>query len=275
MIKKINITGFNQTGLTREQALSASAVVGNEGIVYFTCDNAIVINGEIYGKIKGAVIGPQQTQVQVNAGVLQFPDLAVLTGGKIDPDVLPNAYVNEVVEMVTAYWNADRYYRPIRDGVLVDAETFAASPRSYVGTEDYFDPSSYEVGTIIYDPTASTSANRYKIWKNDGSWVGSTHYESASFLKGKLYNNIDDDKCYRWGGHSLVEISKAPGTTNEITPTAQRDYVQTSEKESWNAHVANSAIHVTSTDKTNWNGLLSRVLALENALTLEVDDQYY
>ena len=74
MIKKIKITGFNQTGLTREQALSASGIVGNEGIVYFTADNAIVVNGEIYGKIKGAVMGQQRTPIQDNAGVLEFPD---------------------------------------------------------------------------------------------------------------------------------------------------------------------------------------------------------
>ena len=68
---------------------------------------------------------------------------------------------------------------------------------------------------------------------------------------GKIYVDKTDNKQYRWSGSIYVEISKSivVGTT---TGTALDGSIG-------NAHINNSNIHVTSSDKTNWNGKVSNV----------------
>lgn len=63
---------------------------------------------------------------------------------------------------------------------------------------------------------------------------------------GKIYVALDTNKTYRWGGTSYVVISEtiSIGTT---TGTAFDGKVG-------NDHVNNSGIHVTSTEKSSWNG---------------------
>lgn len=69
----------------------------------------------------------------------------------------------------------------------------------------------------------------------------------------KIYVTLDDNKTYRWGGSSYVEIS-ASVALGETTGTAYDGAKGAQLRTDLNAHTSNSEIHVTSTDKTNWNG---------------------
>lgn len=69
----------------------------------------------------------------------------------------------------------------------------------------------------------------------------------------KIYVTLDDNKTYRWGGSAYVEIS-ASIALGETTGTAFDGAKGAQLRTDLDAHTANADIHVTSTDKTNWNG---------------------
>ena len=69
----------------------------------------------------------------------------------------------------------------------------------------------------------------------------------------KIYVTLDDNKTYRWGGSSYVEIS-ASVALGETTGTAYDGAKGAQLRTDLNAHTSNSEIHVTASDKTNWNG---------------------
>ena len=69
----------------------------------------------------------------------------------------------------------------------------------------------------------------------------------------KIYVTLDDNKTYRWGGSSYVEIS-ASVALGETTGTAYDGAKGAQLRTDLNAHTSNSEIHVTALDKTNWNG---------------------
>ena len=86
----------------------------------------------------------------------------------------------------------------------------------------------------------------------EGYYVDGTHFYSDSSHTalitgeaGKLYTDLTNNKTYRWGGSTYVEISAslAIGTTSG---TAGDGGVL-------NTHVNNSTIHITSAERTSWN----------------------
>lgn len=46
----------------------------------------------------------------------------------------------------------------------------------------------------------------------------------ASGEKGKIYVTVDDNKTYRWGGSSYVNIASAPGTTDDVVEGSANRY---------------------------------------------------
>lgn len=86
----------------------------------------------------------------------------------------------------------------------------------------------------------------------EGYYVDSTHfYSDSSHTKlitgeaGKIYTDLTNNKTYRWGDSTYVEISAslAIGTTSG---TAGDGGVL-------NTHINNSTIHITSAERTSWN----------------------
>lgn len=86
----------------------------------------------------------------------------------------------------------------------------------------------------------------------EGYYVDSTHFYSDSSHTalitgeaGKLYTDLTNNKTYRWGGSTYVELSAslAIGTTSG---TAGDGGVL-------NTHINNSTIHITSAERTSWN----------------------
>lgn len=69
----------------------------------------------------------------------------------------------------------------------------------------------------------------------------------------KIYVTLDNNKTYRWGGSDYVEIS-ASIALGETTGTAYDGAKGAQLRTDLTAHTKNSEIHVTTSDKTNWNG---------------------
>lgn len=69
---------------------------------------------------------------------------------------------------------------------------------------------------------------------------------------GKIYITLDDNKTYRWGGTTYVEIS-ASLALGETQGTAYEGSKGKANADAIAAHTGNSDIHVTTSDKTAWN----------------------
>jgi hypothetical protein len=69
---------------------------------------------------------------------------------------------------------------------------------------------------------------------------------------GKIYVTLDDNKTYRWGGTTYVEIS-AGLALGETQGTAYEGSKGKALKDAFDAHEADTDIHVTTQNKTDWN----------------------
>lgn len=70
---------------------------------------------------------------------------------------------------------------------------------------------------------------------------------------GKIYVTLDDNKTYRWGGTAYVEVS-ASIALGETQGTAYEGSKGKALKDAFDAHEADTDIHVTTSDKSAWNG---------------------
>ncbi len=68
---------------------------------------------------------------------------------------------------------------------------------------------------------------------------------------GKIYVTLDDNKTYRWGGTTYVEIS-AGLALGETQGTAYEGSKGKANADAIAAHTGNTDIHVTTSDKTAW-----------------------
>lgn len=69
---------------------------------------------------------------------------------------------------------------------------------------------------------------------------------------GKIYVTLDDNKTYRWGGTTYVEIS-AGLALGETQGTAYEGSKGKANADAIAAHTGNSDIHVTTQNKSDWN----------------------
>lgn len=70
---------------------------------------------------------------------------------------------------------------------------------------------------------------------------------------GKIYITIDDEKTYRWSGTTMAEISGGLAL-GETQGTAYEGSKGKQVADNLAAHTANGDIHVTTSDKSAWNG---------------------
>ena len=70
---------------------------------------------------------------------------------------------------------------------------------------------------------------------------------------GKIYVTLDDNKTYRWGGTTYAEIS-AGLALGETQGTAYEGSKGAANAAAIASHTGNSDIHVTTSDKSAWNG---------------------
>jgi hypothetical protein len=69
---------------------------------------------------------------------------------------------------------------------------------------------------------------------------------------GKIYVTLDDNKTYRWGGTAYVEIS-ASIALGETQGTAYEGSKGKALKDAFDAHEADTDIHITASERTAWN----------------------
>lgn len=70
---------------------------------------------------------------------------------------------------------------------------------------------------------------------------------------GKIYITLDDEKTYRWSGTTMAEIS-AGLALGETQGTAYEGSKGKANADAIAAHTGNTDIHVTTSDKSAWNG---------------------
>lgn len=87
----------------------------------------------------------------------------------------------------------------------------------------------------------------------DGKFYEESTYETEIPAEGgKIYTDLSNNKTYRWGGSAYVEIS-ASVALGETQGTAYEGSKGKALKDAFDAHEANTDIHVTTSDKTAWN----------------------
>ncbi len=69
---------------------------------------------------------------------------------------------------------------------------------------------------------------------------------------GKIYVTLDDNKTYRWGGSAYSEIS-ASIALGETQGTAYEGSKGKALKDAFDAHEADTDIHITASERTAWN----------------------
>ena len=69
---------------------------------------------------------------------------------------------------------------------------------------------------------------------------------------GKIYVTLDDNKTYRWGGTAYVEISSSIAL-GETQGTAYEGSKGKALKDAFDAHEADTDIHITASERTAWN----------------------
>lgn len=69
---------------------------------------------------------------------------------------------------------------------------------------------------------------------------------------GKIYVTLDNNKTYRWGGSAYVEIS-ASIALGETQGTAYEGSKGKALKDDFDAHEADTDIHITASERTAWN----------------------
>ena len=83
-------------------------------------------------------------------------------------------------------------------------------------------------------------------------------YEESSYTTeipaegGKIYTDLSNNKTYRWGGSAYTEIS-ASVALGETQGTAYEGSKGKALKDAFDAHEADTDIHITSSERTAWN----------------------
>ena len=80
----------------------------------------------------------------------------------------------------------------------------------------------------------------------------STYTTEITAAGGKIYTDLSNNKTYRWGGSVYTEIS-ASVALGETQGTAYEGSKGKALKDAFDAHEADTDIHVTTSDKSAWN----------------------
>lgn len=106
-------------------------------------------------------------------------------------------------------------------------------------------------GVATLDATGKVPSSQLPSFVDDVIEVANYAALPATGEAGKIYVTLDDNKTYRWGGTAYVEIS-ASIALGETQGTAYEGSKGKALKDSFDAHEADTDIHVTTSDKTAW-----------------------
>ena len=108
-------------------------------------------------------------------------------------------------------------------------------------------------GVATLDATGKVPSSQLPSFVDDVIEVADYAALPATGEAGKIYVTLDDNKTYRWGGTAYVEIS-ASIALGETQGTAYEGSKGKANADAIAAHTGNTDIHVTTSDKTAWNG---------------------
>jgi len=107
-------------------------------------------------------------------------------------------------------------------------------------------------GVATLDATGKVPASQLPSFVDDVIEAANFAALPETGEAGKIYVTLDDNKTYRWGGTTYVEIS-AGLALGETQGTAYEGSKGKQVADNLAAHTGNSDIHVTTSDKTAWN----------------------
>lgn len=137
--------------------------------------------------------------------------------------------------------HAEAKYLVLADGTHINQNTFIAATEKGANS-----------GVATLDATGKVPSSQLPSFVDDV-------IEAANFAAlpetgegGKIYITLDDNKTYRWGGTTYVEIS-AGLALGETQGTAYEGSKGKQVADNLAAHTGNTDIHVTTQNKSDWN----------------------
>lgn len=135
----------------------------------------------------------------------------------------------------------------LQDGTLLDQSAFQPAG-SYVLVSE----KGANSGVATLGADGKVPASQLPSFVDDAIEAASFAALPAEGEGGKIYITLDDNKTYRWGGTTYVEIS-ASVALGETQGTAYEGSKGAALKTAFDGHEANTDIHVTTSDKAAWN----------------------
>ena len=146
----------------------------------------------------------------------------------------------------------------LQDGSLIPQATFQPAGSYVLASEK-----GANSGVATLDATGKVPSSQLPSFVDDVlegylNPADGKFYEESTYTTeipaegGKIYTDLSNNKTYRWGGSAYVEIS-ASIALGETQGTAYEGSKGAALKTAFDAHEADTDIHVTTSDKAAWN----------------------
>jgi hypothetical protein len=135
----------------------------------------------------------------------------------------------------------------LQDGTLLDQSTFQPAGSYVLASEK-----GANSGVATLGADGKVPASQLPSFVDDVIEAANFAALPAEGEAGKIYVTLDDNKTYRWGGSAYAEIS-ASVALGETQGTAYEGSKGAALKNAFDAHEADTDIHVTTSDKAAWN----------------------
>ena len=129
----------------------------------------------------------------------------------------------------------------LADGTNIAQSTFIAATEKGANS-----------GVATLDATGKVPSSQLPSFVDDVIEAANFAALPAEGEAGKIYVTLDDNKTYRWGGTTYVEIS-AGLALGETQGTAYEGSKGAANASAIASHTGNTDIHVTTSDKSAWN----------------------
>lgn len=135
----------------------------------------------------------------------------------------------------------------LQDGSLIDQSTFQPAGSYVLASEK-----GANSGVATLDATGKVPSSQLPSYVDDVIEAANFAALPAEGEEGKIYVTLDDNKTYRWGGSAYAEIS-ASVALGETQGTAYEGSKGKALKDAFDAHEADTDIHITASERTAWN----------------------
>jgi len=180
---------------------------------------------------------------------MALADFQSLWTNKIKPYIV-NGFI-----AVTAVASGETAQLVLQDGTLLPQDTFQLAGNYIAASEK-----GANNGVATLDATGKVPSSQLPSFVDDVIEAANFAALPATGEGGKIYVILDNNKTYRWGGSAYVEIS-ASIALGETEGTAYEGSKGKALKDDFDGHEADTDIHVTTSEKTTWNGKQAKITA--------------